>query len=248
MRALRVPVATMVLALVASGCAGSGSSSSDSAPGTPAASDGQESSIPSAADALDLVVLSDSLARGGWPQSWADLMHDDLGVVVTLHDLSVSGKADYDAVLQQSAVRDALRAADVVFISPDPDYLQEACPPGQPDPDCVTTFSADYRARWAGWLDDIESLSGGALLRSAEAWVWLAPSDRRAGLVEFMHAMAVETVGHGGLVADLNSAVTGPDHTADPPSGWIDATGHLTGPGADAMAELLHDLGYQAQG
>lgn len=243
MRTLTALVAAMAVALVAGGCAGSGSS-----PDAVATSPGQQSTAPGTQDALDLVVLSDSLAYGGWPQSWADLMHDDLGVVVTVHDLSVSGKADYGAVLEQSAVRDVLRTADVVFISPDPDYLQEACPPGQPDPDCVTTFSAEYRARWAGWLDDIESLSGGALLRSAEAWVWLAPSDRRAGLVEFMQEMAAETIGHGGLVADLNSAVTGPDHTADPPDGWIDGTGHLTGPGADAMAELLHDLGYQAQG
>ena len=84
------------------------------------------------------------------------------------------------------------------------------------------------------------------MLRSAKSWTWLAPIDRRAGLVEFMDQMAEETLAHGGLVADINQALTGADHSDEPPPGWIDTTGHLTGDGAYKLAELLHELGYDA--
>lgn len=237
-----MPILVAALVLVGS-CTGSESSSGPT-PSSEAATARQPSTSASAGeDGLDLVILSDSLSRGGWPDTWAGLMQADLGVDVDLHDLSVDGKVDYDSLLQRSDVRLALQDAEVVFISPDPDYLRDACPTGT-SPECVTEFSAEYRSQWAGWLDDISELTDGAMLRSAQAWVWLAPDGRRAGLVEFMDQMATETRAHGGLVADINTVLTGSDHSEDPPPESIDATGHLTELGADLMAETLHGLGY----
>jgi hypothetical protein len=244
MRTLPVMIATLFLV---GSCASNESSSSVTSASESATAQSQPSTTEGPAeDVFDVVILSDSLSLGGWPQTWAGLIEDELGVPVEVHDLSVMGKADYDVVLQQSNVRQTLQGAEIVFIAPDPDYLRDACPPGTSDPDCVAEFSVEYRTHWAGWLDDIGTLTNGAILRSAEAWVWLAPSDRRSGLIEFMDQMASETIEHGGLIADINTALTGADHTMDPPPGSIDSGGHLFGPGADKMAELLDRLGYAA--
>lgn len=233
---LRPPMLVAMLILAGS-CSTSEPGATDTQPST---------SVAAPQDAVDVVVLSDSLAQGGWPETWTELIQVDLDVDVDLHDLSVSGKADYEAMLGRSDVRQVLREAEVVFISPDPDYLRDACPPGTSDQDCVTEFTTQYRDQWAGWLDDIDGLTDGAVVRSAEAWAWLAPSGARSGLSEFMGRIATETLAHGGLVADLNRALTGDDLREDPPPDAIDPTGHLTGPGADTMAELLHELGYDA--
>ena len=242
----KVPALIAVLVLATS-CGGDEPSSTTTA-SAPGAIDIAPTTTRADTDELDLVILSDSLALGGWPQQWADLAERDLGVDVVLHDLSVRGKADYDAILAESDVRSTVGDAEIVFISPDPDYLREACPPGTASPDCVTEFAAEYRTRWTGWLEDIAALSGEAVLRSAEAWVWLAPSGNRDGLIEFMGEMADATMDHDGRVADLNRALTGEGLDEEPPAGSIDATGHLVGPGADAMAQLLHELGYDSSG
>lgn len=226
-----------VLVVLASACGGG------TAEGPDTSEAGPSSELPQSAT-IDLVILSDSLSLGEWPHGWAELMERDLGSGVELHDLSVAGKADYDVLLERVDVRDAVRDAEVVFISPDPDYLRDACPPGTSSPDCVTEFTAEYRARWSDWLDDIAALSEGAVVRSADAWIWLAPTGNRDGLSRFMAAMASETVAHGGLVADINRALTGEALDQDPPPDSIDSTGHLTGSGAETMAELLHELGY----
>lgn len=238
--AVQTVAALAAIALVSGAC---GSDSDDQAEETTV--DTEAGVIASPDDALDVVILADSLAQGGWPQRWADFIEADLDAEVVLHDLSVNGRVDYDVLLQRSEVREALQDAEVVFISPDPDYLRDACPPGT-SLDCVTEFSGQYREQWSVWLDQIGQLSNDAVLRSAKSWTWLAPIDRRAGLVEFMDQMAEETLAHGGLVADMNRALTGADYSDEPPPDWVDTTGHLTGPGADKMAELLHELGYEA--
>ena len=237
---VRTVAALAAVVLVSSACGGD---SDDRAEGTTVST--EPGVIASPDDALDAVILADSLAQGGWPQRWAELVEADLDVEVVVHDHSVTGRADYDVLLQRSEVREALRDAEVVFISPDPDYLRDACPPGT-SLDCVTEFSGQYREQWSVWLDQIGELATDAVLRSAKSWTWLAPIDRRAGLVEFMDQMAEETLAHGGLVADMNQALTGADYSDEPPPDWIDTAGHLTGPGADKMAELLHELGYEA--
>ena len=238
--AVRIVAALAAIALVSGAC---GSDSDNEAAETPVGTEAVVITSPD--DALDVVILADSIAQGGWPQRWAELIEADLDVEVVLHDHSVNGRADYDVLLQRSEVREALRDAEVVFISPDPDYLRDACPPGT-SLDCVTEFSGQYREQWSVWLDQIGELATDAVLRSAKSWTWLAPIDRRAGLVEFMDQMAEETLEHGGLLADMNQALTGADYSDEPPPDWIDTTGHLTGPGADKMAELLHELGYGA--
>ena len=130
--AARTVAALAATALVSGAC---GSDSDDEAAESTV---GTEAVVTASPDgALDVIILADSLAQGGWPQRWAELIETDLDADVVVHDHSVNGRADYDVVLRGAEVREALQDAEVVFISPDPDYLRDACPPGT-SLDCVT--------------------------------------------------------------------------------------------------------------
>ena len=199
-------------------------------------------------EVYDVVLLGDTLAQRDWVPVWADLIETDLGVGVRLEQLAVGNPIDYDKVLADQDVREALAGAELVFISPEPDYLVEACPPGTSDAGCVEQFVADYRASWSQWLDEIQDLSNDAPIRSAKAWAWVVPPEARPAILFFMDEMGAETIEHGGLVADLNAAFTGEDYQGDPPADWVDDFGHPLGPANEVVARLIQDLGDGTDG
>lgn len=192
----------------------------------------------------DVVLLGDTIAQRDWVPVWRDLVADELRVDARFHQLSEGGKIDYDEMLADPDVREALQGAELIFISPEADYLLDECPLGSAA-GCVDAFTSDYRASWSRWLDDIEELSDSAPIRSVKTWAWVVPVGRgRDVLVSFMDEIAAETVEHGGLVADLNATFTGVDHQGEPPAEWIDEEGHPLGPANAIVAQLVDDLGY----
>jgi hypothetical protein len=209
-----------------------------------ACSSGDDASIETDAP-WQLVIVSDSFALGEWPQLWADLIEEDLGVEVDLRNHYRDGFVDYDEVIEEPDVRADLEDAEIILIPPEADHLRSAfCRLG--DAECARRATEEYVASWDALLGEIRELNPDALLRSAITWAWIAPEAGRDGLRVFMEAAAEVTRRHGGVVADIDPLLTGDDHTRPPPPGWTDSMGHFTGPGASAVAEAFHSLGYEA--
>lgn len=206
------------------------------------------SSIPPAPE-WRVVIVSDSLSMATWPDYWGELIEQDLTVPVEVKNHAYGGSVDYFEIIEDPEVKADLAAADVIFIPPEADYLRTACPVAAIEAgntECRDQAVEDYRVEWGTLLDNIRVINPDAQLRSAKAWVWMAPPQGRDGLVAFMDAAAEVTEAHGGLVLDLNATLTGSDYSDSPPVGWVDLTGHFTGTGSKAVAAALHDLGYEA--
>jgi len=190
-----------------------------------------------------IVIVSDSFALGEWPQLWADLIEQDVGIDVDLRNHYRDGFVDYDQVIAEPEVRADLESADIILIPPEADHLRAAfCDLG--DTVCLQQATEEYVVKWDALLDEVREINPDARLRSAITWAWIAPPERRGGLRSFMEAAAEVTRQHGGVVADVDPLLTGDDHTQQPPTGWTDSMGHFTGPGASAVAEAFHALGY----
>jgi hypothetical protein len=190
-----------------------------------------------------IVIVSDSFALGEWPQLWADLIEEDLGIDVDLRNHYRDGFVDYDQVIEEPEVRADLEAAEIILVPPEADHLRNAfC--GLGDAECLEQATEEYVTAWDALLDEIREINPEARLRSAITWAWIAPPERRNGLRIFMEAAAEVTRQHGGIVADIDPLLTGDDRTQQPPTGWTDSMGHFTGPGASAVAEAFHALGY----
>jgi hypothetical protein len=190
-----------------------------------------------------VVIVSDSFALGEWPQLWADLIERDLGVKVDVRNHYRDGFVLYDQVIAEPEVRADLETADIILIPPEADYLRAAfC--GLGDAECLDQATEEYVTDWDALLDQLREINPEARLRSAITWAWIAPLERRNGLRTFMEAAAEVTRRHGGIVADIDPLLTGEDRTQQPPAGWTDSMGHFTGPGASAVAEAFHALGY----
>ncbi len=188
-----------------------------------------------------LVIVSDSFALGEWPELWAGRIEEDLGVDVDLRNHYRDGFVDYDQVIAEPDVRADLADADIILIPPEADHLRAAyCG----DMECVRQATEEHMASWDALLDEIRKINPDAMLRSAITWAWIAPEEQRDGLRFFMEAAAEITRGHGGLVADIDPILTGDDRMGSAPPGWTDSMGHFTGPGASAVAEAFHSLGY----
>lgn len=190
-----------------------------------------------------IVIVSDSFALGSWPERWAALIEEDLGVDVDLRNHQRSGFVDYEAVIDEPEVRADLAEADIVLIPPEADHLRRACGPDA-GMACVEPAAAEYAAAWGALLDEVREINPDARLRSAIAWAWVAPPGRRDGLRVFMEAAAEVTRQHGGVVVDVDPIMTGPNRDEEPPEGWTDEYGHFMRGGAQAVAEAFHAVGY----
>ena len=191
-----------------------------------------------------IAIVSDSLANAWWPVEWADLIERDLGLTAEVLYHPYYGRVDYRAVLEDPEVRADLSEAELIFIPPEADYLREACEIG--DVPCRDQAIEAYRVEWDEVLDEIRSINPTALLRSAKAWVWMAPVGNREGILAFMESAAEVTEEHGGLLVDLNTLFAGPELDGTSPNTWLDITGHPSVAGSTAIAETLHALGYDA--
>jgi hypothetical protein len=198
-----------------------------------------------------VMILSDSLAVGGWADLWGDLITRDRGVSVDVLNYWRPGYADYAVMLQQNLIRTEIAKPAVIFIHPEADVIRTGCELG--DIACVQETTDAYADEWDGFLDEIQALNPEVIIRSAKAWEWLVPPEGvegltgpngREGLLAFMDAMAAVTEAHGGKVVDLNAVIGALDPDLRIPDDWIGADGHFNATGAVVVAEALHELGY----
>jgi hypothetical protein len=217
----------------------------------------------------DLVFFSDST---GWGVAnlWAELIKEELGVEVRVHDYA-TGDLAATRILgwiaeEGSDHRTAVAGAEVIVINGNP------IGSGAPDDigTCVSTSTAlrDPPARysaeqWIPYRDVLTSIYevvfelGGnnpTIVRAMDMYNPVLADWREAGIADectaawemFTQTVAEAAAMFGVPTASMFDTFNGPDHDEDPrEKGFIGSDKkHTTNEGKAAMVQVLHALGY----
>ena len=237
-------------------CAGCGGSMGDEMPVTPNAEWG-------------LVVFGDSSAWG-IGDAFAACLEEDLGVKVTVHDMTAGGEPIARVLRrlrEDEGPREVVENAEVItfYGNPlgsnsrdhpgdwgncvNPSSLRE---PGNAAPETFDVYEANIRAV----IDEILALRGRSptVLRAMDAYVPVHAAWRESGVYdacwlffdEYNQAIHRACAERNVPVARVYDAFNGPDHHEDPrDKGYISADGvHTSMEGRKAIGDAFRALGY----
>lgn len=241
-----------------------------SATPTRAFSPSPASPAPTADEAWDLVLFSDS-SLGDVPDRWAARIRERLGIEVRVHTWPGGPGSTpqdlLDALEHRADVRDAIAGAEVIGIETVPvgtepgNVLAEICSgkdatPRDPPPAYSVPDLTEYAGQLRSIFDRIFELRAGqpTIIRAMDIYTpvlddWTAAGiepECTAGWVA--HAATIRMVAdeYGVTTASIYGLFNGPGHHEDPvDKGWIGPDGvHPNAAGTAAQVDFLDSLGY----
>jgi hypothetical protein len=261
-----------VLFLLVAACSG-GSREVSERPTTTGATASGTAAATSVADeaSLDLVVVGDSFVGwSDWPQMYADLASDSLGMAIVVDEsLAASGTPRrLDQIKDSASAQDVIRSAEILVVQPQPGfvaepvfsaYLDGECG-GELNTECFAAAAEEYLSYSNEYFDLLlELVKPGTIIRVAVTGTWgpdgFYPELRENGpealfgLIEGIHAIMTGTenaaVARGIPTIDVSAAFNGPTYRDLAPPDYLVADRlHLADKGSQVVAELLHQLGY----
>ncbi len=278
------PVATPSLVVTAPSALPAMPSGATAAPDVTAVPSPSHAASP-AAEAWDLLWVSDSSGSGGVPQAYADRLGSDLGVTVEVHPAWTGSltagtvlrtlRGANDGVLLSSGsgpvdLPELVRDADVIVVSGNPaDSPTTGHPQGgscaisyDPEPACESPTACgpdtwqQYEQDLVAIFDEIFRIRDGrpVVLRTHDWYLpwgpvatWRACDQVKvcaACFDEFSAAIHRAAASRGVPVAGYLHAFSGPDGDRPLPSDWTRDDVHPTAAGAEELAGVMADLGY----
>ena len=217
----------------------------------------------------DLVVFGDSSAWGVG-DGYAACIEEDLGVSVTVHDMTAPGEPItrvLSRLRDNEDVRQAVREAEVITFNGNPtksgsldhpgDWGNCVEPPDLREPGNAGLESFDaYEAHVDAVIDEVFALRRNkpAIIRAMDAYMPLHAPWRSSEVYEgcwvwwdhYNQAIHRACAARGIPVALVYDAFNGPDHHQDPrEKGYISSDGmHASWAGREVIAEAFRALGY----
>lgn len=220
---------------------------------------------------LDLVVVGDSFVGwSDWPEMYADLASDTLGIPVVVDEsLAASGPPRrLDQIKDSERSQDVIRSAEILVVQPQPGFAAEPvfrayfdgeCG-GEDNSECFAAAAEAYRSYSNEYFDLLlELVNPGTIVRVAVTGTWgpdgfypeLRENDPEAlfALIAGIHTIMTETenaaAARGIPTIDVNAAFNGSTYRELAPLDYLVADRlHLADKGSEVVAELLHQLGY----
>ncbi len=258
-----------VLLLLVAACVNEDESASEA----PEPADGTDlPATQSEAEPMDLVVIGDSfVAWSTWPEIYASMIEAETGAQVDLHlDLAVAGSGPrLDVIKDSETAHQLIRSAEVIVLEPEPGAAADAWSAffgdecgGDDGLQCFRDTAMKHRTFVDEYLDLLAELAQpGAIVRVALTYTWpldgYRPSLREDDpdvfgiLIDGVVAMRdeAEASAHerGIPTIDVGAAFNGPDYRELAPARYLVSDRvHLAEEGSQVVANLLHDLGYEA--
>ena len=221
---------------------------------------------------LDLVVVGDSFVGWSeWPEMYAALVSDTLGVSVVL-DESLAGPGTprrLDQILGSESAQDVIVSAEILIVQPQPGwaagpgfnaYFAGECG-GEDNTDCLVSLADEYSAYANEYFDLLLDLvAPGTIMRVASTASWgpdgFYPNLREDDpevlflfidtVVAMMKKSEHAAAARGIPTIDVSAAFNGPDYKEPAPDDYLVADRlHLDRKGSEIVAELLDELGYE---
>lgn len=266
-RSFRPMICAAFMILASCGVGDSGSSLPDMPTTTPV------NASTSLAPALDLVVVGDSFVGwSDWPEMYASFAAEALGVSVVV-DESLAGPGTprrLDQLLRSDSARDVIASAEILVVQPQPgwaagpafnDYFAGECG-GDDNTDCLESLAVAFGSYAAEYFDLLLDLAPpGTIIRVVSTASWAPegyyPNLREddpeslarltAAVVSMMQESERAAAERGIPTIDVGAAFNGPDYQQPAPEGYLVPDRlHLDHRGSEIVAELLHELGYEA--
>jgi hypothetical protein len=221
---------------------------------------------------IDLVVVGDSFVGwSDWPEMYADLASDSLGVTVVVEQ-SMAGPGSprrLDQIKNSERSQNVISSAEILVVQPQPGfaarpvftaYLDGECG-GEDNTECFAVAAEEYLAYSNEYFDLLLDLAEpGTIIRVAVTASWgpdgfypeLREEDPEAldamieGILTIMTEAENAAAARGILTIDVSAAFNGPTYRDTAPEDYLVADRiHLAEKGSQVVAELLHQLGYE---
>jgi lysophospholipase L1-like esterase len=217
----------------------------------------------------DYVALGDSITMGMAPR-YAEMLEQDLGVTITLHERQVSYLSSEDLLKMlrtDEQLRQELQEAEVITFNISFRIIGNAMTKytyGEPgecggvdNQDCIREAFSRIMANTDDIFAEIVSLCrpSETLIRTIDTWHIKVTEEKDLGIFDTtnkywreVNAHVIEVATSYGIpVARLYDAFMGKDGIEDPRDlGLVQFDGiHPTSDGVDLMTSLLQDLGYE---
>lgn len=218
----------------------------------------------------DYLALGDSFTRRAqWPELYAGLVQEDLGIEVILHMEAKNGQKTselLDRMRSDEELRKLIAGAEIITINwspggldrPEVSFLSDNCG-GEDNQICLRQAVESLKAEWDEVLDEISALrnSQQTIIRTVTYGTWPYKgfygnrvSDKEMTvMLDYFFAMndyiAETAAARGILVAEVGKAFEGQDLQGTTPSEYLQPDRlHLSNEGSMVVAALLRDLGY----
>ena len=267
--AFRLPLAIVVAgAMVASGCSsGTTDTTHTVTTATTAASDEEPLLLVAFGDSLISHPSPDSAAIG----AYADLLEDEFGVPVEVRNRAAFNSSPTNLIeaLDSEQLRQELTQADVVLLGIPQGDTNPAFPTatgwhgmdpagcgGDDNQQCLRDYVTENKASVEAIFSALTTVCDPSttLIRALDAYMLHTEDALASGKLHIVNPFLLETqeyleetaARYGIPVAQVYDEFMGPDGTDDPQDRGLVMTDqrHPTEEGAQLIAEMLHDLGY----
>ena len=225
--------------------------------------------------ALHLLALGNSIVPEplgfGYPERLAKLIHTNGGPLVEVDDRGGGGTSEslLHDIKTDPTLRQRIADADIVTITiggndsdPAGNYPDRVCDSVQAPLDCLAVYQPTFQANIDSILSEINSLADGhaqAVRVTSPDYNpfigWSGAPSPTMGVDFYRYAARGLTAGaclaaeeHGAKCADFLLAFNGPDGTGDAAPYLQNDHLHPSAVGADLIAQIIFDLGFEELG